>query len=105
MFISSAKLRELGLRHTVKESALQFWVSIGIDRFVAGPGRDRKILRCYTFYPAEKTELREGGWHLEASPQQLLEKFPGLDPDVQNSSRMPRILNSGGCSYAPEYPY
>jgi salicylate hydroxylase len=105
MFISSVKLKELGLGHMVKDRALQFWGGIGIDRVIAGSARDGDILCCYAFYAAEKNDLREDGWHLEASPQQLLDTFPEVDPDVRKLFLHAEDIKQWRLFIHPEYPY
>jgi hypothetical protein len=72
-----------------KESALQFWGGVEIKKFVVGPARNGEILCCHAFYPAEKNDIREDGWHLEADLRQLL------------ATEFTRFLQ-GICRYGPE---
>jgi salicylate hydroxylase len=41
------------------------------------------VVSCYCFYPSEYNNLREDGWNIAASPEQLLDTFPDLDPRMR----------------------
>lgn len=43
------------------------------------PCSNGEVVSCYCFYPAQYNDLREDGWNIAASPQQLVDTFPGLD--------------------------
>ncbi len=108
MIISCAKLENIGLGHlvkAVKDGVLQFWGGMGIDRIVAGPAKDGEILCCYALYPAAKNDLREDGWNISATPQQLLDTFPDLDPEVRKIFLHAEDIKQWRLYVHPEYPY
>jgi salicylate hydroxylase len=103
--ISADKLRELGLEEYLNNEAIEFWGGYGIDKIVLSPCSDNNVVSCYCFYPAEKNDIREDGWNLSASPQKLVDTFPGLDKKLQtlflnaDDIKMWRLYNHD------EYPY
>lgn len=81
--ISADKLRELGLEEYLNNEAIEFWGGYGISKIVLSPCSDNNVVSCYCFYPAEMNNTSEDGWNLSASPQKLVETFPGLDQKLQ----------------------
>ena len=103
--ISASKLSELGLDHFNKDAALLFWGGQGIDRIVIGPAHDNEMRCVYAFYPAERNDLREDGWNIEASPQQLADTFPDLDPTVKKLFFGAEDIKMWRLFVHPQYPY
>lgn len=81
--ISADKLRELGLESYLNNAAIEFWGGYGISKIVLSACSDNNVVSCYCFYPAEMNDTKEDGWNLSASPQKLVDTFPGLDADLQ----------------------
>ncbi|OJI96741.1 hypothetical protein ASPVEDRAFT_120797 [Aspergillus versicolor CBS 583.65] len=77
--IGADKLRELGLEDYIDNEAIEYWGGFGIDKIVMSPCSNGEVVSCYCFYPAEYNELREDGWNISATPQQLVDTFPQLD--------------------------
>ncbi|KAI9927269.1 hypothetical protein MW887_003656 [Aspergillus wentii] len=77
--ISAPKLRSLGLSDYINNEAIEYWGGFGIDKIVMSPCSNGEVVSCYCFYPAEYNDLREDGWSISATPQQLVDTFPGLD--------------------------
>ncbi|KAB8079682.1 hypothetical protein BDV29DRAFT_196799 [Aspergillus leporis] len=84
--IGADKLRSLGLEEYISNEAIEYWGGFGIDKIVMSPCSNGEVVSCYCFYPAAHNDLREDGWNISATPQQLVETFPGLDP------RMKRLM-------------
>jgi salicylate hydroxylase len=82
--ISADKLRELGLEEYLNNNAIEFWGGYGINKIVLSACSDNNVVSCYCFYPAEMNDTREDGWNLSASPEKLVETFPGLDPKLRS---------------------
>ncbi|GES58664.1 salicylate hydroxylase [Aspergillus terreus] len=81
--ISAPKLRELGLEDYIDNEAIEYWGGFGIDKIVMSPCSNGEVVSCYCFYPAEYNDLRDDGWNISATPQQLVDTFPGLDPRMK----------------------
>ncbi|KAJ1715505.1 salicylate hydroxylase [Aspergillus flavus] len=81
--IGADKLRSLGLDDYISNEAIEYWGGFGIDKIVMSPCSNGEVVSCYCFYPAEYNELREDGWNISATPQQLVDTFPGLDPRMK----------------------
>ncbi|PYI25856.1 salicylate hydroxylase [Aspergillus indologenus CBS 114.80] len=81
--ISADKLRSLGLDDYIDNAAIEYWGGIGINKIVLSPCSDGDVVSCYCFYPAEHNNLREDGWNISATPEQLVATFPGLDERMQ----------------------
>lgn len=73
------KLRELGLQEFAENSAIQFWGGNGIDKIVMSACSDHEVVSCYCFYPAEKNDLKEDGWDISTTGENLAATFPELD--------------------------
>jgi salicylate hydroxylase len=63
--------------------SIEFWGGYGISKIVLSPCSDNNVVSCYCFYPAEMNDISEDGWNLSASPQKLVDTFPGLDKKLQ----------------------
>ena len=81
--ISADKLRRLGLDDYIDNAAIEYWGGIGINKIVMSPCSDGDVVSCYCFYPAEHNNLRDDGWNISATPEQLVATFPGLDERMQ----------------------
>lgn len=73
------KLRELGLQEFSENNAIEFWGGDGIDKIVMSPCSNNEIVSCYCFYPAHKNEIKEDGWNISTTGQNLAATFPDLD--------------------------
>lgn len=80
--ISADKLRQLGLEEYLNNNAIEFWGGYGINKIVLSACSDNNVVSCYCFYPAEKNELKEDGWNIATTPENLVATFPGLDPKI-----------------------
>ncbi|EHK44218.1 conserved hypothetical protein [Trichoderma atroviride IMI 206040] len=77
--ISAEKLRELGLGEFAENSAIEFWGGNGIDKVVMSPCSNHQVVSCYCFYPAEKNNLKEDGWNISSTGENLAATFSDLD--------------------------
>ncbi|KAK0765134.1 hypothetical protein N5P37_002612 [Trichoderma harzianum] len=77
--ISTKKLRELGLGEFADNSAIEFWGGKGINKIVMSPCSNHEVVSCYCFYPAEKNDLKEDGWNISSTGENLAATFPDLD--------------------------
>ncbi|OOF91770.1 hypothetical protein ASPCADRAFT_9189 [Aspergillus carbonarius ITEM 5010] len=84
--ISAEKLRRLGLDDYIDNEAIEYWGGFGIHKIVMSPCSNGEVVSCYCFYPAEHNNLRDDGWNISATPEQLVATFPGLD------ERMKRLM-------------
>lgn len=73
------KLRELGIQEFAENSAIEFWGGDGIDKIVMSACSDHDVVSCYCFYPAEKNDLKEDGWNISTTGENLAATFPELD--------------------------
>ncbi|KAJ5660710.1 uncharacterized protein N7484_000082 [Penicillium longicatenatum] len=81
--ISADKLRSLDLEDYISNEAIEYWGGFGINKIVMSPCSNGEVVSCYCFYPASVNNLREDGWNIGASPEQLVETFPDLDPRMK----------------------
>lgn len=81
--ISADKLRSLGLSEFITNDAIEFWGGFGINKIVLSGCHNNEIVSCYCFYPASFNGLDKDGWNIGASPQELCDTFPGLDPRIK----------------------
>lgn len=81
--IGADKLRSLGLEDYISNEAIEYWGGMGINKIVMSPCSNGEVVSCYCFYPASHNNVREDGWNISASPQQLVETFPDLDPRMK----------------------
>ncbi|CAG8238868.1 unnamed protein product [Penicillium salamii] len=81
--IGADKLRSLGLEDYVSNEAIEFWGGFGINKIVMSPCSNGEVVSCYCFYPASHNNVRDDGWSISASPQQLVETFTDLDPRMK----------------------
>ncbi|KAL6696608.1 hypothetical protein J3F84DRAFT_303256 [Trichoderma pleuroticola] len=77
--ISTKKLRELGLGEFADNSAIEFWGGKGINKIVMSPCSNHEVVSCYCFYPAEKNDLKEDGWNISSTGENLAATFSDLD--------------------------
>ncbi|KIW99685.1 uncharacterized protein Z518_11098 [Rhinocladiella mackenziei CBS 650.93] len=80
--IRADRLRELGLEEYLNNNAIEFWGGYGINKIVLSACSDNNVVSCYCFYPAELNDIREDGWNLSSTPENLVATFPGLDPKL-----------------------
>lgn len=81
--IGADKLRSLDLDDYISNEAIEYWGGYGINKIVMSPCSNGEVVSCYCFYPASFNNLREDGWDIGATPEQLVETFPDLDPRMQ----------------------
>jgi salicylate hydroxylase len=81
--ISASKLASLGLTDFVTNHAIEFWGGFGINKIVLSACHDNEVVSCYCFYPTAHNGLDKDGWNIGASPQALVDTFPGLDARVK----------------------
>ncbi|CAG8048892.1 unnamed protein product [Penicillium olsonii] len=81
--IGADKLRSLGLDDYISNEAIEFWGGFGINKIVMSPCSNGEVVSCYCFYPASHNNVRDDGWSIAASPQQLVDTFPDLDPRMK----------------------
>jgi len=81
--ITADKLRSLGLEEFVTNNAIEFWGGFGISKIVLSACHDNEVVSCYCFYPAAHNGLDKDGWNISATPQELVDTFPGLDKRVK----------------------
>ncbi|KAJ5112896.1 hypothetical protein N7456_001430 [Penicillium angulare] len=81
--ISADKLRSLELEDYISNEAIEYWGGFGINKIVMSPCSNGEVVSCYCFYPASYNNLRDDGWNISASPQQLVDTFPDLDPRMR----------------------
>jgi salicylate hydroxylase len=81
--ISAEKLRSLGLSEFITNNAIEFWGGFGINKIVLSACHDNEVVSCYCFYPAAHNGLDKNGWNISATPQELVDTFPGLDERVK----------------------
>jgi salicylate hydroxylase len=81
--IGADKLRSLGLEDYISNEAIEYWGGFGINKIVMSPCSNGEVVSCYCFYPASYNNLREDGWNIGATPEQLIETFPDLDPRMK----------------------
>lgn len=80
--IPSARLRELGLGRFITNDAIEFWGGFGINKIVMSACSNNEVVSCYCFYPAAFNDLKEDGWNISTTGENLVKTFPGLDPDL-----------------------
>ncbi|KHN97073.1 uncharacterized protein MAM_05182 [Metarhizium album ARSEF 1941] len=71
-------LLELGLWKFAENSANDFWRGNGIDKMVVSAYSDHDVVRCYCFYPAKKNDLKEDGWNMATTGENLAAAFAEL---------------------------
>lgn len=78
--IPTSRLQKLGLGEFVGNDAIEFWGGYGINKIVMSSCSDNEVVSCYCFYPAEFNNLREDGWNISTTGENLISTFPDLDP-------------------------
>ncbi|CAI7588912.1 unnamed protein product [Penicillium pancosmium] len=81
--IGADRLRSLGLDDYISNEAIEYWGGYGINKIVMSPCSNGEVVSCYCFYPASFNNLREDGWDIGATPEQLVQTFPDLDPRMK----------------------
>jgi salicylate hydroxylase len=64
-----------------------------------------EVISIYCFYPAEHNNLREDGWNISATPQQLIDTFPDLDERVKKLFGHAEDIKMWRLYIHEEYPY
>lgn len=77
------KLENLGLTEYVTRNAIEYWGGMGIEKIVMSPAAGGSMICCYCFYPATHNDLRDDGWNVSATPEELVETFKTIEPDMQ----------------------
>ncbi|KAK1248652.1 hypothetical protein MKX08_006872 [Trichoderma sp. CBMAI-0020] len=103
--ISAEKLRELGLGEFAENSAIEFWGGNGIDKIVMSPCSDHEVVSCYCFYPAEKNNMKEDGWNISSSGENLAATFPDLDERLLTLFRNAEDVKMWRLYNHEPYPY
>jgi len=103
--ISADKLRELGLQEFCERSAIEFWGGDGIDKIVMSACSDHDVVSCYCFYPAEKNDIREDGWNISTTGENLANTFPGLDERLKTLFRNAEDIKMWRLYNHDPYPY
>ncbi|KAH8669862.1 hypothetical protein BGZ61DRAFT_364013 [Ilyonectria robusta] len=81
--IHADKLRELGLEEFLNNEAIEFWGGFGIDKIVLSSCSDNNVVSCYCFYPASKNDLKDDGWNIATTGENLVATFPDLDEKLK----------------------
>ncbi|GFP54649.1 hypothetical protein ACSS6W_002483 [Trichoderma asperelloides] len=103
--ISTKKLRELGLDEFAENSAIEFWGGSGIDKIVMSPCSNHEVVSCYCFYPAEKNNLKEDGWNISSTGENLAATFPDLDERLRTLFRNAEDVKMWRLYNHEPYPY
>lgn len=103
--ISAEKLRELGLGEFAENSAIEFWGGNGIDKVVMSPCSNHQVVSCYCFYPAEKNNLKEDGWNISSTGENLAAMFPDLDERLLTLFRNAEDVKMWRLYNHEPYPY
>ncbi|KAB8227789.1 FAD-dependent oxidoreductase [Aspergillus alliaceus] len=72
-----------GLDGYISNESIEYWGGFGIDKIAMSRCSNDDVVSCYCFYPAAYNELREDGWNISTTPQQLVDTFPDLDPRMK----------------------
>lgn len=97
--IDAQTLRRLDLAHYLDNESIEFWGGFGIDKIVMSPCSNGEVVSCYCFYPASKNDIREDGWNISATPQQLLDTFPNLDPEMRKLMLHAKDIKMWRCKF------
>lgn len=103
--ISADKLHSLGLSEFVTNNAIEFWGGFGINKIVLSACHDNEVVSCYCFYPAAHNGLDKDGWNISATPQELIDTFPGLDERVKTLFSNAEDIKMWRLYIHEEYPY
>nr|RBQ95162.1 hypothetical protein FVER53263_20679 [Fusarium verticillioides] len=77
------KLEKLGLTEYVTRNAIEYWGGMGIEKIVMSPAGGGSMICCYCFYPASLNNTRDDGWNVSATPEQLVETFKTIEPNMK----------------------
>ncbi|KAF5585414.1 salicylate hydroxylase, partial [Fusarium subglutinans] len=77
------KLEKLGLTEYVTRNAIKYWGGMGIEKIVMSPAGGGSMICCYCFYPASLNDTRDDGWNVSATPEQLVETFKTIEPNMK----------------------
>lgn len=103
--ISAEKLRELGLSEFITNNAIEFWGGFGEDKIVLSACHNNEVISCYCFYPASKNGLDKDGWNIGATPAELCDTFPDLDPRIRKLFLHAEDIKMWRLYVHQEYPY
>jgi salicylate hydroxylase len=56
---------------------------MGIEKIVMSPAGGGSMICCYCFYPAALNDTRDDGWNVSATPEQLVETFKTIEPNMK----------------------
>ncbi|KAL5589292.1 hypothetical protein FOVSG1_011159 [Fusarium oxysporum f. sp. vasinfectum] len=77
------KLEKLGSTEYVTRNAIEYWGGMGIEKIVMSPAGGGSMICCYCFYPASLNDTRDDGWNVSATPEQLVETFKTIEPNMK----------------------
>ena len=103
--IGTDKLEQLGLGQFVTSEAIEFWGGFGINKIVMSGCHANQVVSCYCFFPAALNGLDKDGWNIGASPTELCDTFPGLDPRVKLLFMNAEDIKMWRLYVHEEYPY
>lgn len=103
--ISADKLKELGLEEYLNNNAIEFWGGFGINKIVLSACSDNNVVSCYCFYPSEMNNVREDGWDISTTPENLVATFPDLDPKLHKLFMHSEDIKMWRLYNHDEYPY
>ncbi|TVY26983.1 FAD-dependent monooxygenase [Lachnellula hyalina] len=103
--ISAEKLHSLGLTEFITNNAIEFWGGYGINKIVLSACHNNEVVSCYCFYPASHNGLDKDGWNISATPQELVDTFPGLDKRIKQLFLHSEDIKMWRLYIHEEYPY
>ena len=103
--IAAEKLRSLGLSEFITNDAIEFWGGFGINKVVLSACHNNEVISCYCFYPAALNGLDKDGWNISATPQELCDTFPDLDPRIRTLFMNAEDIKMWQLYIHDEYPY
>lgn len=103
--ITADKLRELGLEEFLNNNAIEFWGGYGRSKIVLSACPDNNVVSYYCFYPAEWNILKEDGWNISTTSENLVATFPGLDPKIHKLFMNAEDIKMWRLYIHDEYPY
>ncbi|KAH9906042.1 salicylate hydroxylase [Xylariomycetidae sp. FL2044] len=103
--IPASKLVELGLSEFLTNEGIEFWGGFGINKIVMSACHSGDVVSCYCFYPTAHNGLDKDGWNIGATPQELIDTFPGLDERVKLLFLHSQDIKMWRLYIHEEYPY
>lgn len=103
--IGADKLKKLDLSEFLTNNAIEFWGGFGENKIVLSACHNNEVISCYCFYPASKNGLDKDGWNIGATPQELCDTFPDLDPRIRKLFLNAEDIKMWRLYVHEEYPY